>query len=60
MAGKLDSMVREVDAFLMGESKVHETLTRIAKHLEELGIEFALAGGSCRRSPRASQTDGGR
>ena len=46
MEGKLDSMVREVDAFLMGESKVHETLTRIAKHLEELGIEFALAGGS--------------
>jgi hypothetical protein len=38
-------MLREVDAFLMGEAKVQETLERLARRLEELGVEFALAGG---------------
>jgi hypothetical protein len=38
-------MLREVDAFLMGESKVQATLSRIARCLDDLGIDFALAGG---------------
>lgn len=38
-------MLREVDDFLIGESKVHQTLSRIARQLDELGIDFALAGG---------------
>ncbi|HSF19267.1 MAG TPA: hypothetical protein VLK65_27325 [Vicinamibacteria bacterium] len=45
MASKFDSMVKAVDAFLMGESKVHETLGRIAARLDELNIDFAVAGG---------------
>jgi hypothetical protein len=35
----------EVDAFLMGEAKVQETLRRLARRLEELEVEFALVGG---------------
>lgn len=45
MTGKFTSMVKEVDAFLMGESKVHESLERIAARLDELNIDFAVAGG---------------
>jgi hypothetical protein len=41
----LTDLVCEVDDFLMGESKVQATLTRIARCLDELGIDFALAGG---------------
>ena len=45
MNNGLTHMLQEVDDFLMGESKVHRTLDRIARHLDELGIDFALAGG---------------
>jgi len=45
MAQDLMQMLQEVDDFLMGESKVHRTLSRIAGLLDELGIDFALAGG---------------
>ena len=45
MADRLTAMLREVDAFLMGESKVQTTLTRIARCLDDLDIDFALAGG---------------
>lgn len=45
MADRMALVLREVDDFLMGESKVHQTLGRVAQSLEELGIEFALAGG---------------
>lgn len=42
---RLTTLLREVDEFLMGESKVQATLTRIAHRLDGLGIDFALAGG---------------
>jgi hypothetical protein len=45
MARKFASMVKEVDEFLMGESRVHDTLGRIAARLDELNIDFAVAGG---------------
>jgi len=45
MAASLASLLREVDDFLMGESKVHVTLSRIARCFDELGIDFALVGG---------------
>lgn len=45
MAGPLTTLLREVDAFLMGGSKVHLTLTRVARCLDDLGIDFALVGG---------------
>jgi hypothetical protein len=45
MAQDLTHMLREVDDFLVGESKVHRTLSRIASRLDESGIDFALAGG---------------
>jgi len=38
-------VLQQVDDFLMGESKVHRTLRRIAGVLESMGIDFALAGG---------------
>ncbi len=41
----LTRLLREVDGFFMGESKVHKTLERLARRLEEAGVEFALAGG---------------
>ena len=45
MDNGLTHMLQEVDDFLMGESKVHRTLSRITRLLDELGIDFALAGG---------------
>ncbi len=41
----LASVLREVDRFLMGESKVQRTLERLSRVLDELKIDFALAGG---------------
>lgn len=45
MAEGVTTVLRELDAFLMGESKVQRTLESIAARLAELDIEFALAGG---------------
>ena len=45
MSEGLASVVQELDAFLMGESKVQRTLEGIATRLGEMGIDFALAGG---------------
>lgn len=45
MADRLPTLLREVDDFFAGQSKVHVTLTRIAGRLRDLGIDFALAGG---------------
>jgi hypothetical protein len=45
MAGIFERMLLEVDSFFVGASKVHDTLQRLARRLEELEIEFALAGG---------------
>ncbi len=45
MSNGFTHMLQEVDDFLTGESKVHRTLSRIARHLDELEIDFVLAGG---------------
>ena len=42
---RLTPLLLEIDEFLMGESKVHATLAGIAQRLNELGVDFALAGG---------------
>ncbi len=45
MAENLTHLLQEVDSFLMGESKIHRTWNRIAQYLDELEVDFALAGG---------------
>lgn len=45
MSEHFDRLIREVDDFLMGKSKVHRTLERVSRALEEAGVDFALAGG---------------
>ncbi len=45
MTGRLATLLREIDEFLVGESKVQGTLARIARVLTELDVDFALAGG---------------
>jgi hypothetical protein len=45
MSNPVSLILEEVDGFFMGESKVHRTLRRIARDLDELRIDFALAGG---------------
>jgi hypothetical protein len=45
MADPLSALLREIDDFLMGESRVQATLTRLARCLDDLGVDFALAGG---------------
>jgi hypothetical protein len=45
MGDAIDRVVKEADAFLMGESRVQRTLDAVAHRLDALGIEFALAGG---------------
>ncbi len=44
MTGGLAGVLRELDEFIMGISKVHHTLERIAQRLAELNVEFALGG----------------
>ena len=45
MSEGLIGVVQELDAFLMGESKVQRALDGIAARLGEMDIDFALAGG---------------
>ena len=45
MAQKLTHLLREVDAFFMAESKVHENFERLARRLSEFDIDFVLADG---------------
>lgn len=44
MQQELAGMLREIDLFFSGESKVQRTLEPIATRLRELDIDFALAG----------------
>jgi hypothetical protein len=39
--------LREGDMFFQGEGAVQKTLRRIAQRLDELGIDYAIAGGMC-------------
>jgi hypothetical protein len=41
----LDWALREGSMHFEGESAVHKTLRRLAQRLDELGVEYALAGG---------------
>ena len=45
MQNDFDDMVREVDRFLVGTSKVHVALDHVARALEQAGVEFAIGGG---------------
>jgi hypothetical protein len=45
MEQNLVDLLREVDAFIMAESRVHKTFEQLARRLSELDIDFALAGG---------------
>jgi hypothetical protein len=44
MDENFEGVIREVDAFLEGTSKVQRTLERVQRALDELGIDFAVAG----------------
>src|SRR5262245_20315567 len=39
--------LREGDMFFQGEGAVQKTLRRIAQRLDELGVDYAIAGGMC-------------
>jgi hypothetical protein len=39
------NVIRDVDDFLMGEGNVQNTMRKLARRLDDLDIEFALAGG---------------
>jgi hypothetical protein len=39
--------LREGDMFFQGEGAVQKTLHRIAQRLDELGVDYAVAGGMC-------------
>jgi hypothetical protein len=40
-----DEILKESEAFFMNEGKVHTTLKRLARDLEEEGISYAVIGG---------------
>src|SRR5689334_16290302 len=42
-----DLALREGSMHFEGSNAVHNTLRRIADRLEELGIDYAIAGGMC-------------
>jgi hypothetical protein len=39
--------LREGSMYFEGDSAVHKTLQRIAKRLDELGVDYVIAGGMC-------------
>jgi hypothetical protein len=39
--------LREGDMFFRGEGAVQKTLRRIAERLDEIGVDYAIAGGMC-------------
>jgi hypothetical protein len=39
--------LREGDMFFQGEGSVQKTLRRIAERLDEIGVDYAIAGGMC-------------
>src|SRR5256885_7592249 len=40
-----NAAIKEASRFLMGEGPVHQSLQKIAKRLETLGIPYAVVGG---------------
>jgi hypothetical protein len=42
-----DLALREGSMHFEGENAVHKTLRRIAQRLDELGVDYAIAGGMC-------------
>ena len=48
--------LKEIDTFFAGNDKVHETLRRTAKGMEEAGISSPLAGGMAVNLHRAQRT----
>jgi hypothetical protein len=47
LASNLEAVLRAVGAFRVGESPVQEAALAIARHLEEAGIDYAIAGALC-------------
>jgi hypothetical protein len=44
---RLDTALERVGAFFMGDSPVQKAVRQIAKHLDEAGIDYAIAGALC-------------
>jgi hypothetical protein len=47
LASNLDTVLREVGAFRMGESPVQRAAAELAQRLEEAGIDYAIADALC-------------
>jgi hypothetical protein len=47
LASDIEMGLREGSMYYAGNSAVHKTLHRIAQKLDELGIDYAVAGGMC-------------
>jgi hypothetical protein len=47
LASNLDAVLRDVGAFVVGESPVQKAALEIARLLEEAGIDYAIAGALC-------------
>lgn len=43
----LDSVLDQVGGFFMGDSPIHRAAAAIAARLDELGIDYAVAGALC-------------
>lgn len=41
---RVDAELAELEAFFMGESKIHRAARELARHLDDAGIEYAIAG----------------
>lgn len=47
MDGNFELALREASLYFEGMNTVHLTLQRLAKRLDELGVDYAVAGGMC-------------
>ena len=48
--------LKEIDLFFAGNDKVHHTMRRAAKELEDAGIPYALVGGMALNAHRYRRT----
>jgi hypothetical protein len=46
-ANRLDAALKAMGAFFLGESPIHKAAAEIARHLDEEGIDHAIAGAIC-------------
>lgn len=57
-AADFTERLREIDMFFQGNDRVHETMRRVARKLEEAGLSYAVVGGMAVNAHGHARTTG--